>query len=149
MPPLLRVDTERQRAMPSFAQWVEYYLEDVQRRKKRPEDDIKHLGVAGKRFDHKKLNKVTRADVKGQMEQLEKVGMTTVTANRYHSSVRACLQEAVRAGVVTINVAAGIKHYPEPIPRDRTLNDDEMARLIDTVEALPDLFAKTALAAPH
>jgi len=92
--------------MPTFGQWVETYLEDVRQRKKRPDCDENFLGRAVSRYGKKKLNKVTRADIENQMKQLRKVGRTAVTANRYHASVRACLNEAVRAGHIQFNAMA-------------------------------------------
>jgi len=132
-------------AMPTFEQWVETYLEDVRHRKKRPEHDIRFLGWAVTCYGKKNLDQVTRDDVQNHMKQLRKVGKTAVTANRFHASVRACLNEAVRANHIKFNVAANIRHYPEPTPRDRTLTDDEMTRVIDAIGRLDDMFTKTAL----
>ncbi len=132
-------------AMPTFGQWVATYLEDVRSRKKRPDCDENFLGRAVKRYGKKKLDKVTRADVENQMKQLLKVGRTAVTANRYHASVRACLNEAVRAGHIQFNVSANIRHYAEPTPRDRTLTDDEMAKVLSAIGNVDDVFVETAM----
>lgn len=143
------IDPQEERAkkdsMPTLKQWCETYLEDVRQRKKRPEHDERFLGLAVERYGAKKLDKITRADIQNHMKQLRNVGKTAVTANRYHASVRACLNEAVRAGHIQFNPAANIRHYPEPTPRARVLSDDEMARVIDSINALDDLFTKTAI----
>ncbi len=138
-------ERDEQRKMPTFAAWVDEYLAGAKLRKKSVRDDMRYLGMATERFGNKKLDKVTRTDVKNRMDSLVKVGKTNATANRFHASVRSCLAEAVLAGLVPTNVAAGIKHYPEPLPRDRTLTDDEMRRLIDALDGLDNLFAKTAI----
>jgi len=140
-----QAEQEAADAMPTFGQWVETYLEDVRQRKKRPESDERFLTMAVKRYGKKKLDKVARADIENQMKQLHKVGKTAVTANRYHASVRACLNEAVRAGHIQYNVSANIRHYPEPTPRDRTLSDDEMARVLAAIDNVGDVFVETAM----
>jgi len=132
-------------AMPTFKAWVDDYLEDVRKRKKRPDSDERFLALASDRYGHKKMDKVTRADVQSHMALLKETGKTNVTANRYHSSVRACLNEAVRAGYIGNNVSANIRHYPEPTPRSRTLTDKEMKRLLDCIDNSNDVFVKTAL----
>jgi len=135
----------KEASMPTLKQWCETYLEEVRQRKKRPEHDERYLGLAAERYGAKKLDKVSRTDVQNHMKQMLRVGKTAVTANRYHASVRACLNEAVRAGHIQFNPAANIHHYPEPTPRARVLSDDEMSRVIDSTNALDDLFTKTAL----
>lgn len=132
-------------AMPTFGEWVDTYLADVMLRKKRPDSDIRFLSWAVKRYGKKKIDKVSRADIENQMKQLHEVGKTAVTANRYHASIRACLNEAVRAGHIQFNISANIRHYPEPTPRDRTLTDDEMSRVLAAIGNVDDVFVETAM----
>jgi len=132
-------------AMPTFAGWVNEYIQEVRQRKKRPDVDERFLAWAVKRYGSKKLDKVTRADVQNHMKKLHKVGKTAVTANRYHACVRACLNEAIRAGHIQFNVSANIRHYPEPTPRARVLSDDELSRVLDATDRGNDVFVQTAM----
>jgi len=140
-----KAEREIQIAMPTFSEWADEYLRDIRIRKKRPDVHERYLGWACERFGRKKLDKITRDDVRIQMSQLTKRGKTNVTANRYFECIRACLNEAFRAGHIQKNPAANIRRYPEPTPRDRVLSDIEMSRVIDAIGRLDDLFVKTAL----
>ena len=129
----------------TFAQWAELYLEDVRLRKKRPDSDERYLAWACERYGSKKLADITRADIVSHMRALQRVGKTNVTANRYHSSIRKCLAEAVIAGHIDSNPASSIKHFPEPIARDRTLSDEELQAVLAHIEGIADVFVQTAL----
>jgi len=138
-------ERDRSAATPTFARWVDVHLQDVRLRKKRPDADEYYLGMAVKKYGRKKLDEVTRADIQNHMKLLSKVGKTSVTANRYHASIRSCLQSAVDTGILQFNLAANIKHYPEPIPRARVLTNDEMAKVLEAIASLDDIFVKTSL----
>ena len=130
-------------AVPTFEQWATDYLKEVEQRKKRPDSDRRFLSLAIQKYGHKKLNMVTRTDVLNHMKELKNYGKTNVTANRYHSSVRSCLNEAIRAGLITDNVSSNIRHFPEPNPRTRTLSDEEMQRLLDCISKWDNIYIRT------
>jgi integrase len=133
------------KALPTMGEWIATYLEDVRQRKKRPDSDERYLGWAKDRYGKKRIDKVTRADVQTHMQQLKTLGRTNATANRYHASVRSCLNEACRAGHIDYNVSANIRHYPEPVPRSRVLTDKEMKAMLAAIDALDDVFVQTSL----
>jgi len=132
-------------ALPTMGEWIDTYLEDVRQRKKRPDSDERYLGWAKARYGKKRIDKVTRTDVHTHMQQLKKLGRTNTTANRYHASVRSCLNEACREGHIQYNVSANIRHYPEPTPRSRVLTDKEMESMLAAIDGLDDSFVQTAL----
>lgn len=138
-------DKELSRAMPTFSEWVDDYMVDVRQRKKHPDHDDMHLGRAKERFGSVLLNEVTRDDILALMRQLAKRGTTNVTANRFLASVRACLNAAIAAGKIRDNPAATIKKYAEPIPRSRTLSDDEFKLVVEAIGREEDIYAHTAL----
>jgi len=133
------------KALPTMGEWIKVYLEDIKQRKKRPDSDIRYLAMANDRYGSKRIDKVSRADVQNHMQQLKKLGRTNTTANRYHASVRSCLNEACRAGHLNYNVSANIRHYPEPVPRSRVLTDKEMKAMLATIDSLDDIFVQTAM----
>jgi len=132
-------------ALPTMGEWIATYLEDVKQRKKRPDSDIRYLAMAKGRYGKKRIDKVTRADVNNHMQELKKTGRTNATANRYHASVRSCLNEACRAGHIDFNVSANIRHYSEPVPRSRVLTDNEMKSMMTAIDAIDDVFVQTSL----
>jgi integrase len=132
-------------ALPTMGEWISTYLVDVKQRKKRPDSDISYLTMAKERYGKKRIDKVTRADVQTHMQQLKNTGRTNATANRYHASVRSCLNEACRAGHINYNVSANIRHYSEPVPRSRVLSVNEMKSMLTAIDALDDMFVQTSL----
>jgi len=140
-----QIEQSAKREIPTFSEWAAIYLKDVQQRKKRPDSDERYLAWAKDRYGKKRLDKVTRSDVSNHMQQLKDIGRTNATANRYHASVRSCLNEACRAGHIDYNVSANIRHYPEPTPRSRTLTDGEMQNLLAAIDKVDDQFVQTCL----
>jgi integrase len=133
------------REMPTFKQWADEYLAEAEKRMKRPDQPKRYLEMAKERFGKKKLDAVTRADIQNQMKQLQKAGKTNAVANQYHARLRSCFAEAVSEGLIDKNPCAGIKRYPEPLPRSRTLTDKEMKATLEAIDELDNQFAQTAL----
>lgn len=149
---------------PSWAAWVETYLEGVRRRKKSWKADYRYLnstlektarvkmeglreieseGVAT--WGKKKLAALTAEEVSKAFDRTDREAGRT-SANRFLASLRACLQAAWRLDKVQFNVALKIRPLPENPPRQRVLDDDELGRALDAVAALPDPYARLAFA---
>jgi len=137
-------EAQHKRDMPTFEQWADEYMAEAEKRMKRPDQPKRYSEMAKKRFGKKKLDAVTRADIQNQMKQIQKAGKTNASANQYHARLRSCFAEAVSDGLIHKNPCVGIKHYPEPLPRDRTLTDDEMSRVLAAIARVDNLFAQTA-----
>lgn len=145
------LDEKKERSeMPTWAEWVETYLEDVSSRKKHPADDRCYLkGNEGghrrerkpqesetyQRWKNKPLDTITTKHVE-QMMRWTREHVSPTSANRWYASVRACFAAAWRAGLVEVNPCERVKKYPENPPRTRVLADDELERLYRAVEAL-------------
>jgi len=136
-------EAQIKRDMPTFSEWADEYLAEAEKRMKRPDQPRRYIDMAKKRFGRKKLNAVTRADIQNQMKQLQKAGKTNAVANQYHARLRSCFAEAVAEGLIDKNPCLGIKRYPEPLPRSRTLTDAEMKRTLEAIDALDNQFAQT------
>lgn len=131
------------RDMPTFNEWAKEYMAEAEKRMKRPDQPKRYIDMAKERFGKKKLNAVTRADIQNQMKQLQKSGRTNAVANQYHARLRSCFAEAVSEGLIDKNPCAGIKRYPEPLPRSRTLTDKEMKKTLKAIDKLDNQFAQT------
>jgi integrase len=77
-----------------------------------------------------------------RLDARDHVGHTQ--ANRFLASVRACFADAVTAGDLERNPAAGIKQYRENPPRARVVSSEEMARLLDAIAAETDPHIRAA-----
>jgi integrase len=131
----------RQQAI-RFGDFTEEYLEAVRKRKKQPRHDEQYLAIANEKWEHRPLADITPRDVQRLM--LEVSGRGQTTANRWLASVRACLEEALRQGLIKHNPAGRIQQFRESPPRDRVLNDEELTRVMDHIEALKDPFVRLA-----
>jgi len=136
-------EAQIKREMPTFSKWAEEYMDEAEKRMKRPDQPRRYIDMAKERFGNKKLNAVTRADIQNQRKQLQKAGKTNAVANQYHARLRSCFAEAVSDGIIAKNPCAGIKRYPEPLPRSRTLTDEEMKEALKAIDALDNQFAQT------
>lgn len=157
-------EREARRAMLTFGEWRDRYLERVRRTKKQPRHDERYLGAPlPEREDHRGANRVretdrirataeswsrrpldriTPAEVSAAMEAIAEHGHTT--ANRWLASVRACFQAAVDLQLITENPAGAVKAFREQPPRARVLTPAEFERVVAAFEALPDPFTKAA-----
>jgi len=145
-------DRKRRQQMPAWSEWVDDYLEGVKARKKRPEEDVRYLkgtdkggdSVAWKRWADRPLDTITAREIDQVMRQI-KNDSGKITANRWWASVRACLENAYREGVITANPAALVRRFPENEPRTRTLDDAELKRLREAVAALENAEERALL----
>jgi len=149
---------EERRRVPTFGKWVDEYLEGVRRRKKRPDGDVGYLEQAKKLWGTRPLDSITRREVKGAMERIasqaaaraakrsdgESSATGHTTANRWLASVRSCFQHALRDGLVPENPAWGIGQFREAPPRARVLTDEEYAKVVDVIDAIPEPSVRAA-----
>ena len=127
-------DRDKAKGVPTFGVWVDGYLAVVAMRKKSAADDKHYLGLARKRWAGRPLDKIATEDVRKLVESIAKEGKKTA-ANRCLASVRACLAAAWRDDLIPSNPAMKVKALPEPAPRSRVLDDDELTRLVAAVDA--------------
>ena len=143
-------ERKRRREMPTWAVWVDEYLEGVKARKKRPLEDARYLkgtkrggdSPAWKRWGDRPLDAITARDVDQLMREI-KTDSGKISANRWWASVRTCFETAVRQGVIAANPAAMVRRFPENEPRTRTLDDAELMRLKTAVAALESAEERT------
>ncbi|HEY3350631.1 MAG TPA: tyrosine-type recombinase/integrase [Thermoanaerobaculia bacterium] len=138
----LASERERARNMPTFGAWIATYLERIAVEKKSPREDRKFLPRAARHWRDLPLDQITVEHVEAFRLTMK---ATPTTSNRCLASVRSCLSSAVRAGHLRFNPAKGLKLYREAPPRARTLDADEMTRLLAAIEAEPDRRARVAL----
>lgn len=135
-------DERRRKAVPSFTEWVNEYLEGVRLRKKHPRADVAYLGMACERFGRQAVDTITADDVTKLVQAYG--ARHRIAANRLLASVRACLQAAWRLDLVPGNVAAKVRPYRENPPRQRVLDDDELRLVLRAVEAWKDPHERAA-----
>jgi integrase len=139
-------EREKARGVPTFQEWAESYMVEVERRKKEIRKDRYFLlTVSIPRLGGKRLDEITVEDVRRLFEAITARG-TRIQANRWLGSIRACLQAAWREDKIPTNPAMKVKPNPENPPRDRVLSDDELRRLLAAVDALPDVHVRAAFA---
>ena len=137
-------ERDRRREMRSFGDWADEYLEGVKLRKKSAREDVRYLGYARGRWGNRPLDSITADDVRRMMLTMNSRGR--IAANRWLASVRACLAEAWRLDLIPSNPAAKVKLNRENEPRSRVLTDDEMRRVLVSIEAEPDPHVRAAFA---
>ncbi len=133
-------EQEDARKAPTVAEWISEYLERVADRKRSVREDRRYLGWASERWGRKKLASLKASDVQAFFDSVKERGHTA--ANRALASIRACLSEAWRQGLLLDNVARRVRPLPEAPPRSRVLNDEELGRLVDAIDAITDPFVQ-------
>lgn len=136
---------DQARKTPTFAKWVEEYLEHVATAKKAPELDQYYLGLAVKAFGQKRITDVTSSDIAKVRDRFIKEGKA-VSANRFLASVRACMARAWRHPYQLIqdNPASHLRPGKDATPRDRVLTDEELGRLAAAIADIEDPHIRTA-----
>ena len=137
------VEREQRRAMPTFGEWADSYLEEVKRRKKHPRADVRYLDRARKRWGPRPLDSITVEDIRAGMA--DQSGGHPIRGNRWLASVRACFGAAWRANLIDDNPALRVRLNRENPPRARVLSDEELARVVKAIDEVSDPHARTAL----
>ena len=134
--------TERatRRAVPTVSEWIDSYLDDVQRRKKSVREDRRYLDIARKRWGSRPLDSLTADDIRRAMKTQSKDH--PIRGNRWLASVRACLAAAWRIDLIDSNPAMKIKLNRENPARDRVLDNDEFKRVINAINGLDDPYVR-------
>ena len=146
-------DRQRSRGIPTFKDWVNTYMVEVERRKKETSKDRRFLAMASERWGTKRLDEITVEDVRKMFEHLSTSGgergkkkgkPVKIRANRWLASVRACLQAAWREDKLPSNPAMRVRPNPENPPRNRVLDDKEFKRLCEAVDQIDDPHVRAA-----
>lgn len=149
---------EERRKVPTFGQWADEYLKGVRLRKKQPRHDERYLGQAKDLWGTRPVDAITQRQVRAAMERIASQAATRAakrsdgestatghtTANRWLASVRACFQQAKREGLIPENPAWEIRQLREAPPRARVLTDEEYAKVVEVIDAIPDPFLRSA-----
>jgi len=137
------LDERQQRQyVPTFGTYSSEYLEAVKRRKKQPRHDIRYLAMADEKWKRRPITAITPRDVQSLMLQISERGHTT--ANRWLASIRACLEEARRQGLIPFNPAMDIQAFRENPPRARVLDNEEYTAIVGAIEEISDPFVRLA-----
>jgi integrase len=132
----------RASAIPRFGEAVENYLDEIQKKRKRPDAIQWNLKWARSRFERDRLDEITIQDVSALHHSMRK---TPTKANRVLMTLSGFFTWARRAGrVKAANPCQGIEPFEEAPPRDRILSDAELDRLVEAVEEERDDHAHAA-----
>src|SRR6516165_3834065 len=91
------------------------------------------------RLGHKQIGEITRADVVEFLDGLERKLGLRHQVNRCRETLRAIFAFAIERDQIAVNPILGVAKRKVEIPRDRTLNDDELTAIWRAIEELPDL----------
>ena len=149
-------ERDEARRKPTWGEWVDRYVARVALQKRSPREDRRFLGLVERgarpsryaslrrRWRDRAIDSITREEVEAFRTEIAKAGHPTA-ANRWLASFRACINVALRSGLVAYNVASHMRHFLEAPPRARTLTSDETAALLKSLEREPDSFAAAAV----
>jgi len=132
-------EEKRARKVPTLKDWTTTYKRQAKQEQKQSTywKTKWNLARATELLGNCAIDELTRDEIQdARLAIAEQRG--NVTANRWLSSVRTCLEEAVARGHMKGNPASGIKRLREGPPRQRILDDLEMARLRKAVANHPD-----------
>jgi integrase len=90
------------------------------------------------KLGNKPVGEVTRGDVVGFLDRLERGEGLRHQVNRCRETLRAIFAYAIERELVTINPVVGVSKRVET-PRDRTLSADELTALWLAIDKLPEL----------
>ena len=140
-------ERERWRSAPSvltFSEWVTEYLAGVHLRKKQPRHDEAYLRTACERWGQRPLDAITPDDLTRLVQSIAE--KHPASANRMLASIGACLQAAWRLDKIPSNPARKVQRCRENDPRSRTLNVEELNRVLKELAAWADPHEKAAFA---
>lgn len=138
-------EEKRAHKVPMFKDWTETFLRQAKQEQKQSTfwKTTWNLARATELLGNCAVDELTRDEIQdARLAIAEQRG--NVTANRWLSSFRTCLEEAVARGHLRGNPASGIKRLREGPPRQRILDDLEMARLRKAVVDYPDPHVRCA-----
>lgn len=135
---------DRQKAMPTFAEFAKEYMEYSTQVKKSACDDASKFKVhLLKKFGSRRLCDIGTRDI-----ELHHIAMkqshTAGTANRHLALLSALFRKACEWGRVDRNPANGVKAFKESPARQKYLSTEEIVRIFD---AMKTEVNKTAVAA--
>lgn len=137
-------DRDARRSIPIFREWVKDYSEEIEGRLSPAwiRETKRFLAIACETFGSKPVDKITVDDVARFFKAQRVLGITT--GNRSLAALRACLSSAWRRQLIADNPAAKVRAGRENPPKARVLTDDEMARLVKTLENHKDSLIRAA-----
>lgn len=127
---------------PTFEQWMQTYIGIIKPRNRTWPESERYLKIAKEHWGDKPLDSLTVEDVERVFLLMKERG--SVTANRFLTALRACLQTAWRREKMIQNPAMKVKHLPENPPRSRVLSDEELQRVLVAVAELKDPYVRAA-----
>lgn len=131
------------RDIPLFSEWVNEYLKEARRRTKQPGQIEFHLARAISGFGERRLDEISPAMI---LRVFTEIGeKAPVSANRWLFTTAACFAKALKAKIIKENPCSGIERYRESPGRRRVLTSGEIERLLNALEAEPDVFVRAAV----
>jgi integrase len=91
------------------------------------------------KLGNKPMGEITRAEVVEFLDGLERKAGLRHQVNRCRETLRAIFAFAIERELITVNPVIGVSKRKVEIPRDRTLNPDELAALWRVIDKLPEL----------
>lgn len=137
-----RLRRKNQVAALTFGEWAKTYLEIIQPRVRTFKEIKRLLTIATEQWADQPLANLGVEDVEGLFALVRERG--NITANRWLTVVRACLQAAWRRERIPMNPALRVKPLPENPPRNRVLSDKELSKVLVEVDKIKDPFVKAA-----
>ncbi|MEI7606403.1 MAG: tyrosine-type recombinase/integrase [Rhodospirillaceae bacterium] len=138
---------EPERPRLTVAQFIErHYLPHVKLRKKSAAEDARMLQRRIlPAWGHRSLSDLRSGEVQAMIDGIVAEGCRPATANRFLALVRHLYNLAVQWELAERNPAKGIQQFREPSGRERYLTRDEIAALVQAVDADPDPIGAAAV----
>jgi integrase len=115
------------------------YLESVRRLRSWRDIESRTRCHIIPKLGNKPIGGITRADVVEFLDGLERKQGLRHQINRCRETLRAIFAFAIERELITVNPIIGISKRKVEVPRDRTLNPDELASLWRAIDSLPEL----------
>jgi integrase len=115
------------------------YLESVKRLRSWRDIESRTRCHIVPKLGNKPIGEITRAEVVEFLDGLERKHGLRHQVNRCRETLRAIFAFAIERELITVNPVIGVSKRKVEIPRDRTLNPDELASLWRAMERLPEL----------
>jgi len=138
-------DRDRAKAMPTFAEYAQEFLDFVRQYKKSADSDASKLKIYLKpHFGARRLCDITLRDIQTYHAKMTKT-LAPSTANRHLALLSKMFSLALQWDRVTKNPCIGIKKFKEDNQTQRFLNEAEIGRLFQALDADYNKVATNAL----
>ena len=138
-------DSDRAKAMPTFAEYAQEFLGFVKQYKKSADADESKIRLyLNSQFGTRRLCDITLRDIQTYHAKMSKT-LAPSTANRHLALLSKMFSLALQWDRVTKNPCIGIKKFKEDNQQQRFLNEAEIGRLFQALDADYNKVATKAL----